>query len=87
MSDYQQKMKLLFDKKAKDKPQQPRDLVLRWDVRQEDKGKHGKFDPLWFGPFRIVEGRGKNTFLLEKLDGELLELQVNGKFLKFYFHN
>eukprot|EP00253_Pinus_taeda_P011608 PITA_11608 len=83
--DYQQKMKLLFDKKAKDRPLQLGDLVLRWDVRQEDKGKHGKFDPLWFGPFKIVEERGNNTFLLENLDGELQELLVNVQFLKFYF--
>jgi hypothetical protein len=30
------------------------DLVLKWDARNEDKGKHGKFDHLWLGPFRIV---------------------------------
>jgi len=80
-------MKSLFHKKAKDKPLRLGDLVLRWDVRWEDKGKHAKFDPLWFGPFRIGKGRGKNTYLLENLDGELLELSVNGQFLKFYFQN
>ena len=77
-SNYQQKMKSVFDKKAKDRPLQPGDLVLKWDVRWEDKGKHGKFDPLWFGPFNIVEERGNNTYMLEKLDGELLALPVNG---------
>lgn len=87
LSNYQQKMKSLFDKKAKDRPLHPGDLVLRWDVRREDKGKHGKFDPLCFGPFRIAEERGNNTFLLENLDGELLELPVNGQLLKFYFQN
>lgn len=87
LSNYQQKMKSLFDKKAKDRPLQQGDLVLRWDVRWEDKGKHGKFDPLWFGPFKIAEERGDNTYLLEKLYGELLELLVNGQFLKFYFQN
>ena len=83
--NYQQRMKSLFDQKAKDIPLQQGDLVLRWDVRWEDKGKHGKFDPLWFSPFRIAEERGINTFLLEKLDGELLELLVNGQFLKLCF--
>lgn len=87
LSNYQQKMKSLFDNKAKDRPLQLGDLVPRWDVRWEDKGKHGKFDPLWFGPFRIAEERGINTFLLENLDGELLELLVNGRFLKLYFQN
>jgi len=71
-------MKSLFDKKAKDRPLQRGDLVLRWDVQWEDKGKHVKFDPLCFVPFRIVEERGNNTYLLENLDGELLELPVNG---------
>ena len=52
--NYQQRVKYLFDKKAKDKPLQQGDLVLKWDVRREDKGKHGKFDPLWFGPLKIA---------------------------------
>eukprot|EP00253_Pinus_taeda_P002558 PITA_02558 len=46
LSNYQQKMKSMFDKREKDQPLQPRDLVLRQDVQWEDKGKHGKFDPL-----------------------------------------
>ena len=27
------------------------DQVLRWDLRRENKGKHGKFDFLWKGPY------------------------------------
>lgn len=71
-------MKLMLEKKAKEKPLQTRDSVLKWDVRQLDKGKHGKLDPLWFSPLNIVEERGNTTFLLENSDGELLELLVNG---------
>ena len=52
--------------------------VLKWDVRREDKEKHGKFDPLWFGPFNIVEAKESITFLLENLDCEVLEIPVNG---------
>ena len=44
---YQAKMKSIFDRKAKEILFQAGDLVLRWDTRREDKGKHGKFDPLW----------------------------------------
>ena len=80
-------MKVLFDKKARDRSLHLGDLVLRWDVSREDKGNHGKFDPLWFGPFMISEAKGNNTFLLENLDGEVLELLVNGKFLKIYFQH
>ena len=47
-----------------------------------EKGKHGKFDPLWFGPFKIVEQGGNNTFKLENLQGDLLDAPVNGQFLK-----
>ena len=43
---YQENMKSIFDKKAKEVLFQARDLVLRWDTKREEKGKHGKFDPL-----------------------------------------
>jgi hypothetical protein len=29
------------------------DLVLKWDATRQEKGKHGKFDALWIGPFII----------------------------------
>lgn len=35
LANYQQKMKSMFEEKAKDWPLQPGDLVLWWDVRQE----------------------------------------------------
>jgi hypothetical protein len=31
------------------------DLVLKWDAPKKDKGKHGKFEALWIGPFKIFE--------------------------------
>jgi hypothetical protein len=77
-------MKDLFDKKAKDKEFLPNDLVLKWDARKEDVGKHGKFDHLRFGPFRIADGEGKNSFLLENLDGKILDAPINGRYLKHF---
>ena len=71
-------MKSIFDRKEKEVLFQAGDLVLRWDTRREDKGKHGKFDPLWYGPFKISEARSNNTFILEYLDGEPVQLPVNG---------
>ena len=82
---YQSKMKSIFDKKTKEIDFKVTDLVLRWDAKREDKGKRGKFDPLWYGPFRIVEARSNNTFLLDNLDGETLQFPVNGNYLKHYF--
>ena len=85
LMEYQEKMKNVFDQHAKDRNFQVGDLVLRWDVRRAEKGKHAKFDPLWFGPFKIVKPGGNNTFYLENLQGELLDAPVNGQFLKPYF--
>lgn len=46
----QERIKKIYDKKAKPDDFQIDDVVLRWDARNEDKGKHGKFDNLWKGP-------------------------------------
>jgi len=46
-------------------------LVLKWDAINEDKGKHGKFDHLWLGPFKIAAYRGRNAYLLQESNGEL----------------
>ena len=85
LTEYQEKMKNIFDRHAKDRKFQIGDLVLRWDVRRAEKGKHGKFEPLWFGPFKIVEQGGNNTFILENLQGDVLDAPVNDQFLKPYF--
>ena len=62
------------------------DKVLKWDSRREDKGKHGKFENLWKGPYIIHLFRGNNAFFLQELDGtELFGGLVNGRMLKNYF--
>jgi hypothetical protein len=84
LQKYQDDMKVLFDRKAKDINFLSRDLVLRWDARKEDSGKNGKFDHIWYGPFKVASPEGKNSFLLENLDGKILNPPVNGRFLKHY---
>ena len=53
-------------------------MILRWDARKEQKGKHGKFDNLWFGPFIVSKILENNTFVLQTLEGEELSNPVNG---------
>ena len=48
--------------------------------------KHRKFDHLWKGPYKIVAFRGKNSYILEEMEGGLvLGPPVNGRLLKHYF--
>ena len=81
-------MKLTFDKRVKREVFQVNDLVLRWDARREEKGKHKKIDNLWLGLFWIVEVLENNTFILRGIDSdESIGGPVNGRFLKIFFTN
>ena len=84
LQKYQDKMKALFDHKAKDREFLLGDLVLKWDARREYSTKHGKFDHIWYGPFKVTASEGKNSFLLETLDGKILNAPTNGRYLKHY---
>ena len=82
---YRDSMKQMFDKKSKPDNFKIGDLVLRWDARNEEKGKHGKFDSLWMGPFQIYSIMGKKLFFLQDLKGiKVGSGPVNGRFLKHY---
>ena len=78
-------MKYLYDIKVVNKKFEPDDMVLMWNARLEDKGKHGKFDPIWLGPYLIDSNWGDDSYLLKELSGGILELPVHGQFLKGYF--
>ena len=81
----QEKMKNTFDRMVKEENFLVDDLVLKWDAPHEDKGKHGKFDHIWVGPYIFVAHRGENSFILKHQDKSLLEGgSVNGRFLKHY---
>jgi len=81
---YQDKIKANFDKHAKAKDIQVGDFVLKWDARQEDKGKHGKFDNLWLGPLIVTHVVGSNTYHLSSTADEHQGNPVNGRFLKLF---
>jgi hypothetical protein len=60
--------------------------VLKWDAPKQDKGKHGKFEALWIGPFKISEVFSNNTYKLQNLeDSKVFGGPINGHFLKKYF--
>jgi hypothetical protein len=84
LQKYQDDMKELFNLKAKDRDFILRDLVLKWDARKEDLANHGKFDHIGYEPFQVIGPKGKNSFLLENLDGKILNAPVNGSYLKHY---
>jgi hypothetical protein len=77
-------MKAMFDQKAKDREFLPSDLVLKWDYRKEELGKHGNFNHIWCGPFKIITSEGKNSFLLENMDGKILNAPINECYLKHF---
>ena len=77
-------MKAMFDRRARERDFKEGDLFLRWDAGREEKGKHGKFDNLWFGTLAIVEVKGNNTFVLQNLEGLYSTYPLNGRFLKHY---
>eukprot|EP00253_Pinus_taeda_P006620 PITA_06620 len=84
-SKLQEKIKKIYDKKAKVDNFQLDDVVLKWDARNEEKGKHSKFENLWKGPFKIAAYRGENTFLLKEMNGEDCPGgPINGRLLKWY---
>ena len=62
-------MKSTFDKNVKGEKFLVEDLVLKWDAPHQEKGKHGKFDHMWVGPYIIAAYKGENNFILQHLDG------------------
>jgi hypothetical protein len=66
--EHQQKIKQAFDKKVRKEYLELGDIVLKWDAPKQDKGKHGKFEALWIGPFNISEVFSNNTYKLQNLE-------------------
>ena len=78
-------IKKIHDRMTKAGDFQIGDKVLKWDSRNEEKGKHGKFENLWKVPFTIHAYRGSNGFLIKDMDRAYLPGGlVNGKMLKHY---
>ena len=63
----QENTKKLFGKRTKASDFKIGDRVLKLDSRREDKGKHGKFDNLWQGPYLIQSSIGNNACFLTRI--------------------
>ena len=58
---------------------------MKWEARIEEKGKHGKFENLWKGYFKIAYSHGNNTYILQEIDGKpYVGGPLNGRFVKHY---
>lgn len=82
---FQVQVKTLFNKNMVSRKFENRDLVLMWNAIIKDKGKHGKFDPIWLGPYLIENTWGEDSYILKDLSGNILELPVHGQFLRKCF--
>lgn len=68
-------MKYLYDKKEVERKFDLEDLVLLWNCKHEDKGKHGKFDPFWLGPYLIHDNWGEDSYFKNNSQEIFLNLQ------------
>eukprot|EP00253_Pinus_taeda_P024128 PITA_24128 len=86
-SKLQEKIKKIYDRKEKANRFQLDDVVLKWDARNEEKGKHDKSENLWKGPFKFAAYRGQNAFLLKEMNEEDCPGgTINGRLLKRYHY-
>eukprot|EP00253_Pinus_taeda_P020177 PITA_20177 len=69
-SKLEEKIKKIYDRKEKVDKFQVDDVVLKWDTRNEEKGKNGKFENLWKSPSKIATYQGQNAFLLKEMNEE-----------------
>ena len=60
------------------------EMVLMWNARIEDKGKHAKFKFFWLGSYLIESRWGDDSYILKEISGGILKLPIHRQFLKYY---
>jgi hypothetical protein len=80
----QQTAKKYFNKSAKVVRFKVNERVFLWDTTHADKGRHSKFQKLWFGPFKITFVLGTNSYILKELEERLFSYSTNDSHLKHY---
>ncbi|KAK9713345.1 hypothetical protein RND81_06G021400 [Saponaria officinalis] len=74
-----------YNKRVKKKSFKVDDLV--WKVRLPIGHKdhfYEKWTPQWEGPFRVVKIYSGNSYGLQRTDGKMIKMNINGKFIKAY---
>ena len=61
------------------------DLVLKKVSLATNDPSHGKLDPNWEGPYRIINCKRQGSYYLEALDGRKLEHPWNVENLRRYY--
>jgi hypothetical protein len=66
MEKNEEKIKGMFDLKARQRDFKKGDQVLMWDKRREKPGMYQNFDSLWLGPYKIEDIFGLDSFYFSK---------------------
>jgi hypothetical protein len=80
----QEKQKFQHDKKIKPRHFQIGEKVLRYDAAKE-KQWTGKLEEKWKGPYYIHEILLNGSYKLKEIDGQVINVPVNGELLKKYY--
>ena len=83
--DKQQRIKFLHDKRTQNRSFKTGDWVLKWNANDQEKGRHGKLEALWLGPFIIFEKAGEHSYFLQDTNGRMQDFPVHGQYLKSFF--
>ena len=71
MVKYKQLMARFYNRRVRTRQFKAGDLVLRV-LKASKPTSHKKLGPKWEGPYRVKSVRGKGSYQLEDLDGELI---------------
>ncbi|KAM1040670.1 hypothetical protein ACFX2C_029930 [Malus domestica] len=81
---YKQQLISSYNKRAKMRQFQPRDLILRKAFITARREGSKKMDPIWEGPYKISRVGGKGSYTLTTMNDKEIEKQWNAKNLRKY---
>ncbi|XP_070016048.1 uncharacterized protein [Nicotiana sylvestris] len=80
-----QQVERYYNKRANVRPLKVRDYILKAKTQAAKEPNEGKLGTNWDGPYKIIATTNKGAFLLETMEGKLLQNNWNVAHLK-YFH-